>query len=132
SSELLECVLADCFEHPVPVLSEQPGAAAEEALVEQRGERVEVGVADGFGGLQRAAPAEDAEPCEEPLLVLVEQVVGPGDRRPERRGAFLRVARAPERVEPPGEAVEERLRSEQLGPSRGELEREREAVEPLA
>ena len=60
--------LSDRLEHPVAVLSEPAGAAAEKALVEEGGERVEVSVADGLGGLERAAAAEDSEPGEEPLL----------------------------------------------------------------
>ena len=46
--------------------------------------------------------------------------------------ALLGVARALERVEPVPEALEERLGREQLRPGRGELDREREPVEPVA
>ena len=80
--ELLEREFADRLEHPVALLAEPPGAAAEEALVEQGGERVEIGIADRLRGLERATAAEHAKPREQPPLVLVEQVVRPGDRRP--------------------------------------------------
>ena len=66
------------------------------------------------------------------LLVLVEQVVRPGDRRPQRRVALLGVAGSLQRVEPVGEAIEQRLGREQLRPGGGELERQRQAVEPVA
>ena len=46
--------------------------------------------------------------------------------------AFLRVAGSLQRVEPVGEAVEERLGREQLRAGGGELERERQAVEAVA
>ena len=45
---------------------------------------------------------------------------------------FLGVARSLQRVEAVGEPVEERLGREQLRPGGGELERERQAVEPFA
>ena len=105
---------------------------AEQALVEEGGERVEIRVADGLRRLERAAAAEHAEPREQLLLGVVEQVVRPGDRRPERRVALLGVPGSLQRVEPVGEAVEERLGREQLRPGGGELERERQAVEPVA
>ena len=73
--ELLERELADRLEHPVALLAEPPGAAAQEALVKQRSESVEIGVAHRLRGLQRAAAAEHAEPCEQLLLVFVEQVI---------------------------------------------------------
>src|SRR3954447_4110202 len=124
--------LADGLEHPVALLTESSRAAAEEALVEERGERVEVGVTDQLRRLERAAAAEHAEAREEHLLVLVEQVVRPDDGRPQRRVALFGIAGPLECVEPVGEALEERLRGEQLGARGGELERERQAVEPLA
>src|SRR6478672_4298790 len=131
-AEPLDRELANCLEHPVALLAEPPGAAAEKALVEQGGERVEVGLAHELRRLERAAAAERAEAREQCLLVLVEQVVRPGDGRPERQVALLGVARSLERVEAVGEPVEECLRREQLRPGGCELEREREAVELLA
>ena len=73
--EPFEREFADRLEHPVALLAEPPGAAAQEALVKQRSESVEIGVAHRLRGLQRAAAAEHAEPCEQLLLVFVEQVI---------------------------------------------------------
>jgi hypothetical protein len=74
--------LADRLEHPVALLSETPGAAADEALVEKGRERVEIRFADRFRRLERAAAPEGCKPPEEVLLVRVEQVVRPSDGRP--------------------------------------------------
>ena len=131
-AEPLERELANGLEHPVALLAERSGAAAEQALVEQGGERAEIGVAHQLRGLERAASAEHAEAREQHLLVLVEQVVRPRNRRPQRHVPFLGVARSLQRVEAVGEPVEESLGREQLRPGGGELERERQAVEPFA
>ena len=48
---------------------------AEEALVDERLQDVEVGVTDLFGRSEGAAAGEDCEPREELLLVRAEQVV---------------------------------------------------------
>src|SRR5438067_1152035 len=93
-TEPLERELADRLEQPVALLAEPSRPAANEALVEQGGEYVEIGVADDLRRFERAAAAEDAHPCEQLLLGLVEQVVRPGDGCPQRRVAFLGVAGA--------------------------------------
>ena len=72
--------------------------AADEALVDERLERVEVGVGDRLGRLERAAAAEDREPREERAARLVQQVVAPLDRRAERLLARVGVAAALEEV----------------------------------
>ena len=71
--------LADRLEH-----HEALAAAAEQALVDERLEQVEVGVADRLGGLRRHAAREDGEPAEQLLLLGVEQLLAPRDRRVER------------------------------------------------
>ena len=43
-------------------------ALAQQTLVDERREGVEIGVADGFGGFERATPAEDREPTKQVLL----------------------------------------------------------------
>ena len=73
--------LADRLEHPVALLPVRIGAAADQALVDERRKRVEVRVTDRFGRLESAAAAEDCEPGEQPLFVGVQEVVAPGDRR---------------------------------------------------
>src|SRR5204862_1505532 len=76
--ESLERELADRLQHP-----ETAVRGADEALVDQRLEDVEVGLANRFGCFERAAAAEDGEPGEQPLLVLGKQVVAPFDRGPQ-------------------------------------------------
>ena len=48
---------------------------AQQALLDERLQDVEVGVADVFGSVERAAAGEDGEAGEELLLVFGEQVV---------------------------------------------------------
>src|SRR4051794_17190784 len=92
--EPLDGVLANRLEHPEAALG-----VPDEALLDQRLERVQVGPGDIFGGLDRAAAGEDAERGEEPLLVGRQEVVAPGDRRAERLLARVGVAAAAEEVE---------------------------------
>ncbi len=82
-------------------------AASEEALVEEGRERIEVGVADLFGGLERERAAKDGKPCEELLLIAVEEVVAPRDRRAEGRVPVIGVARALQDVQPFAETTDE-------------------------
>ena len=88
-----------------------------------------VGVADLLGGLERATAAKDGEAGEEPLLVVVEEIVAPGDRRPQCRVALVCIAASLSRVEPLTDPLEELLRAEELDPCGGELDRERKTVE---
>jgi hypothetical protein len=75
-AEPLERVLADRLQHP-----EALARVAEEALVDERLQRVEVRFADLLGGFQRAAAGEDGKPPEKRLLLRGEKVVAPLDRR---------------------------------------------------
>ena len=68
-------------------------------------ERVEICVADRLRRLERAAAREDGEPREEPLLVLVEQLVAPLDRRAQRLLARVDAAAGLEQVEPSARAA---------------------------
>ena len=78
--ESLERILADRVEQ-----AEAPvGAAADEALLDERLERVEVGVADGLGRLDREAARERRERSEELLFVRLEEPVAPFDRGAQR------------------------------------------------
>ena len=54
------------------------------ATVDERLESVEVGVADLLGGGERAAAGEHGQPGEQALLVRLEEVVRPLDRRAQR------------------------------------------------
>ncbi len=58
--EHIERVLADRLQHPEAVV-----ALAEEALLDQRLNRVEVGLRDLLSRFERAAAGEDGQPCEE-------------------------------------------------------------------
>ena len=132
SFETFACELADRLEHPVALLAEAARATAKETLVEERAECVEIGVANSLRGLERAPAAKDAQAGEQPLLVLLEKVVRPRDRRPQRGVPFVGVPRALQYVEAVTEPLEELLRCQQLRPCRRELESEREAIQPLA
>ena len=84
-------------------------------------------------GVERAAAREDGEAAEERPLVVVEELEAPADRVAQRSMPGRRIARPRgeklERVLQPGE---HRRRGQQLGPRRGELDRERQAVEVVA
>src|SRR4029453_19499724 len=72
--------LADRLEHPEPLAL----AHADEALVDERLQPVEIGVANRLGSLERAAASKDRQSREQTLLVRLEQVVLPLDRPPQR------------------------------------------------
>jgi hypothetical protein len=73
--ELLRGELVDRLEHPVPLQTVGVCAPSHQALVEQGGERVEIGVDGLLGYLERAAASEDREAREEALLVGGQEVV---------------------------------------------------------
>ncbi len=75
-AEPLRCKLSDRLEHPVALVRE-----TEEALLDERLHGVEVGVRHLLRGRKSAAAGEDREAREQPLLVPVEEVVAPLDRR---------------------------------------------------
>ena len=97
SLEPLGRVLPDRLEHP-----ETLPLPAEQALVDQRLERVDVGVADLLGRLERAAAAEDRQAFEQEPLLFVEEVVAPFDRRPQGLLAGVDPATGLQQVEPLG------------------------------
>src|SRR6058998_1559695 len=122
--EALRGVLADRLQHPEALVS-----VAKQALVEERLEGVKVGLADLFCGVEGAAPAEDGEAGEELLLVLVQQVVAPLDRRPQRLLAGVGAAAGLQQIEALREPLEQLLGGERADACGGELEREGEVVE---
>src|SRR5581483_7773077 len=65
--------VADGLQHPVPVLAARIDSMPDQALVEQRLERIEIGLRDGFGRRQRAAPCEDGQTSQDASLALVEE-----------------------------------------------------------
>ena len=93
---------------------------------------IAVGIRDGPGGVGGPAAGEDGEPGEEPALFRGEQVVAPGDGAAQRPLALGLVARPAREVEAPAEPLEDRRRAHDPDAGRGELDRQREAVEALA
>ena len=72
--------LPDRLQHPVGLHS-LVDPVADQALVEKRLERVEIGSRDRKGAGRGAPSGEDGERSERLLLAGVEEVVRPGDRR---------------------------------------------------
>src|SRR5262249_6613095 len=89
--EPLRCVLADRLEHPEALVR-----IPEQALLDERLERLDVRVAHPLGGVQRATAREDTEAPEEALLAGSEKIVAPFECRPQRRLSRLRVPASPE------------------------------------
>ena len=86
-------------------------------------------VADGLGrgdGGGRETP----KPPEEPLFVLRQEVVRPGDGRPERPLPRIGVPPALE-IEPLAESLEQLARPEELKARRRELDGKGEPIEPI-
>ena len=125
--EPLDRVLTDRLQHPVA-----PTREAEKALVDERLERVEVRATHVLRRAERAPAGEDRESCEELLLALVKEVVGPLDRRAERLLTCFGVPAALQKIEPLREAVEELPRREDARARGCELDGEWEIVEPAA
>ena len=86
--EPLEGVLADRVEHAEAAA----GPAPDEALDDERLQRVEVCATHGLRRIQREAPGEDREPPEVFLLNPFEQLVAPLDGRVQRSLPRRRVA----------------------------------------
>src|SRR5436190_9173800 len=124
--EQLACELPDRLQHPEAAAL----PAAEQALLEQRLERVEVGLAHLLGRLDREAAGEDGEAAEQLLFRLVKELVAPLDRRAQRPLALRRVSSAArEDRQRALEALEQLVGREQARARRGELDRKREPVQ---
>ena len=127
--ESLERVLPDRREHRQPLLVGPP----EQAVVEERGEVVEIGVADALGGFDPEPAREHRQSSEDALLPLGEQVVAPRNGSPQCLLPRRQVARPTgEQLEPPVEPRQQLLRAEQLDARGSELERQGEPVDPRA
>src|SRR5262245_45405462 len=89
SCEPFACVFTDRLEHPEALVR-----VPDEALVDQRLQRVEFGACDLLRRLERAAAAEDGQAGEELMLLRAQQIVAPLDRRAQRLLAHLGIAAA--------------------------------------
>jgi hypothetical protein len=125
--ESLERELADRLQHPEAAVPEP-----DEALVDERLEHVQIGAADGLRCFESAAAGEHGQAGEESLLLFGQELVAPGDGRPQRLLACLGVAAAPEQIEPLGEPLQDLGRGEHARPRRGQLDRERQVVQAAA
>ena len=130
-SESLRGELADRLQHPVARLAVLL-ATSNQALVQQGLQPVRVGIAHALRGLVVAASCEDRERTKEPLLLWLQQVVRPLDRRPQRLLPRIGVPARLQQVEALRQPLDELLRREDDGSGSGELERERQVVEPPA
>ena len=126
--------LAQCLQQPVSaglglVGHQRPVDEAQHAL-----DDVDPALArDGLGRAEVEGGREHGQPPERELLVVGEQVVGPGHGRQERAVAFLGAARATgQQAEPLVEALGDLLRRHRPDPRRGELDGEGDAVEVAA
>src|SRR6185437_8302496 len=119
--------LPDGLEHPVA-----PLARADEALVEQRLQGVELGVRDLLRRFERAAAGEGRKAAKEALLFLVEQIVTPLDRCAQRRLPRLCVAPALEQIKAVPEPFEKLRGREKWNSGGSELEGKWQVIEPFA
>jgi len=127
--ETLERELRDRLEHEEPALARLP----QEALVDEGRDAVEICAHPLLCGLEREAPGEDRQPGKERPFSLVEQIVAPLHRRPQRPLALRRVAQTCcQQVEPTPEPLQNLAGGQDLRPRCCEFERERQAVETAA
>ncbi len=122
--EPFEGEVADGFVHPEAIVG-----VADEALLHEGLERVQIGIGHLLRGLERAPAGEDGQAREQPLLGGVEQLVRPLDRRAERPLARIGIPAALQEVEALREPLEDLRGRERSRTGRGELDRERHVVE---
>ncbi len=92
--------------------------------------RERIRAADFLGRREIEAAGEDAQALEQPLLVLVQQVVRPRDQRAQRLLALEQhAAAAGEQLEAVVQALVDVLDGQRAHPRGGELQRERNALE---
>ena len=105
--------------------------ATNEALLDERLQRIEVRIADVLRSDQREAADEDGEAPEDLLLLGRKEVVAPLDRRAQRLLPRVGVAASRQRSRR-WRALEDLLRGERPRARGGQLDREREVVETAA
>ena len=129
-------VLADRLEELEPRLAVDTVSPAEEALVDERRERVQdepvlelLRDADELGRLEREPADEDGRARKEGPRRRIEELVAPVDRAAQRLVAGRQVAGAAgQELQPLLEARRDGLRRQELHPRRRELDRERKTV----
>ena len=131
---LLDGELADRLEHREPRLALDPLGLADEALLGQRRQPVEgiaaLAAADALDLVEPRTADEHREASEELAVGLLEHVVAPRDRAAQGLLPSRKVARARrQQPEPIAQPAEHRLGSQDPDPRRGELDRQRQAVE---
>src|SRR5687768_995020 len=95
--QLLQSVLADRFQHREARRAVRLSELTHKAMVNERCESIEhidVRVA-GFGGLKRPSASKVSQLAVEPLFLLVQQVVTPGDGVADRLLSGGKVTRSP-------------------------------------
>ena len=140
--EPLACVLPDRLEHAVTdtilatrtVGHDQQRPIGEALQQIQHRERADgIGARDDLGRVEREATGEHRKTREQASLGIGQQLVAPVDRRAERLLARDSGARTTgEEPEAVIEAVEDLLRAQHASARGRELDRERDAVEPVA
>ena len=132
-------VEADRLEQPVAAVADAVVARDERLLDQPRqdvGDLTPFEAVTGAHRLDRGeveAPGEDGQAAKERPLVVREQLVAPLEGRLER--LLARRRRAAARAQQPEAVVQplcDRVRPQRAEAGRGELDREREAVEPVA
>ncbi len=104
-------------------------AGADEALVDERLRDVEVASVTASAASSVQPPAKTASRAKRLLLVGVEQLVAPLDRRAQGLLARVDAAARLEQVEPARKAVEQLRRARARARGGRELERERQLLE---
>ena len=132
--EQLPRVLADRLEHRLPRLG-IAGGKLHEALVHERRQSLDhvVVAADRLGSLERPAAGEDRQSGEELTLLRRQELGAPVERPPERLEPRRLVDRPlRQELEALAQPREQRLERQDVCAGGGELDRERQAVEPPA
>ena len=114
-------------------MREPAGRDGHQALGDELLQHLERGAGHRLGGVELAAAGERAQRGERVLLVAVEQVEAPVERRAQRLLALGRVARAAvEDRERIAQARRQRRRRQHAEPGRRELDRQRQVADQLA
>ena len=128
--QALGCEGPQGVEHPIRVVA----VGHDQRPVDHRGQQLqrvgrEAMGGDAARGVVGEPPGEHTKPREVGALIVVEQLVAPLDRRPQRALPGIPGRAGGEQREPIVEPLEDRDDREHPGASGGELDRQREAVE---